>query len=143
MTPSTFNYTIYLPNKEYASVLSFFEEKHPDSTLNVEGEIDSWQQVLLELDFSSIRITSLVREKPGDKFSKTVLGTYNWVRNRDNISLNLKEKLLRQISESQLILGIRSINLDPFESCLLLTQNLAGCLFDGNKIYKSSEEYID
>ncbi len=71
-----------------------------------EGNEDKWTSIKLIFNENNIVFNSLTREKPGDKFSKTILGMHNYFNRVETPLKERKRKLLQKIGNAKWLIGV-------------------------------------
>ena len=143
MSNETYNYTIFLPQKDYQKVFDIAEKNIPDFEIEINGDNQNWKNIILTAGGKKIiKLTSMERIEPGDKYSGIILGTYTWIKDKTSSNNILKDKLLKKVAGAELIIGIVSAT-DIFDRiCKPLTSQLDACLFDGNDIYDEKGDVL-
>jgi hypothetical protein len=106
------------------------------AVFNLDGDFDKWSTIKLQFDKSELRFMASVRERPGDEFSKMILGMYNYFSNVDTNASNNKGYILKNIGETKLAIGVVG---DPqfseedghFDCILAVAEKIEGIIFNG------------
>jgi hypothetical protein len=72
--------TIFFPIAHYDLVKSLLQAM--SSKVDVEGPLDQWTRISVELSSGIFRVSSLKSRGPMDRLSTILLGLMNWVRRR-------------------------------------------------------------
>jgi len=93
--------------------------------------INDWKAISETLRKAEIEWNELKRKKPGDEFSRIIMGTANWAEN-----FGMKKDLMKLLASTKLIIGIPDSG--KFQK---LEQNDFSCseesaifIFDGNSL---------
>jgi hypothetical protein len=111
--------------------------KNTKAAVNINGDIDNWDNITLKFANSELRFNKLVQERPGDKFSKMILGMHNYFRKIDTIALGNKDYVLECIGNANLAIGVAA---DPkfseedehFDIIFAVAEALRGVVFNGS-----------
>lgn len=137
-------YTILSKKKDFQSVLNYVEKNFDLSSFQVDKENSKWSSIFLKdrINGLEIKLVSKVRKRPMDDFSKLILGLFNYINKTDAEDEFLKKKLLKFISEVNLVIGVtvsfsKDVNLNHIYK---LTEILEGMIFNGSEIINSRGE---
>ena len=70
--------TIYSPRVDFGIRL-LVRERFPKDSLSFAGPEDAWHSLLVETRSGSMRLKPMQKIRPGDEFSRILLGTWNFV----------------------------------------------------------------
>jgi hypothetical protein len=106
------------------------------ATFDIDGDFDKWDTIILKFEKSELRFTKSVRERPGDKFSKMILGMHNYFRNVDTRADSNKEHILQKVGETKLAVGVVgqpefSEEDGHFDYIFSVTKKIDGMIFNG------------
>lgn len=117
------------------------------ATFGIDGDFDKWDTIKLKFDQSELRFKKSVRERPGDKFSKMILGMHNYFRNVDTKASNNKEHILQNVGETKLAIGVVA---DPefseedghFDFIFAVAEKIDGMIFNGEAMLDPKGDMI-
>jgi len=93
------------PEKAYDAALDALREA-TSFTLEVAGNRTRWTTVKVLFSRSTMTFTTMVRIKPGDRFSKLVLGMHNFFNMIDTKNEDEKKIVLKAIENTEMFIGI-------------------------------------
>jgi hypothetical protein len=97
--------TILCPAINYAKVLEAIRLTS-DGEISLDGTNEKWGRITVMLPSKQVTLTSLVREMPGDKFSKLVLSMHNFFRTIETPAASNKRYVLSRIADVQMMIGV-------------------------------------
>ncbi len=97
--------TLVCPIEAYSDVFATLENSST-SELIVQGRPDSWKQIEIRSPGSLIAFTSLVREKPGDEYSKLILSMHNFFRRIGTEANKNQRFVLECIANAKMLIGV-------------------------------------
>jgi hypothetical protein len=127
--------TLVCGQQDYAAALNALHET-TSSEIEVAGDETLWTRVQVTFPTSTLTFTSMVRDKPGDQFSRLVLGMHNFFRRIDTQGKEQKELVLAKIANSEMFIGVVAepefSDLEGHFTCLFaLARKLNALIFTG------------
>ena len=144
MSPDDLNhYTLLLPAPAFTLLLTAAREAA--SNTRVEGAPERWTSLSLTYaDGATAKLTALERERPGDQFSRLILGAHNWAEKATGADAQAtKARILRQIAETRLIVGVRTSGPAPLGPMRELARRAGGLLFDGVRLHDAADNTLE
>jgi hypothetical protein len=77
-----------------------------DEQRDVVGGKERWDSIVVRAPEGGITINSMQRERPGDEFSRMILGAGNYFRDIRTTSVAAQQRLLELISELEWAIGV-------------------------------------
>ena len=101
------NLTLLFRKNNISELYDTINQNYSERAAFVELNKKIWKNVVIDLnENTSLRLTTLVREYPGDKFSSVILGIYNLFNNKDYDSQEYKDSILSFIADIELVIGV-------------------------------------
>lgn len=130
------NCTIYSPTIDYEKVVQVVETNFSQATMNLTGDKANWNTIRIDDQRWEFVITSMQREKPGDEFSKLILGTLTLFRDVSTVALENKQKVIDGVTETEWLLGIVAEpdfdeSVGHLDCIFEITELLNGMIFNG------------
>lgn len=97
--------TLLCPKRASCKALDAIRESC-NADIDLEGSEDAWERVTLRFQSGTMVLTSLVRQVPGDKFSKLVLSMHNFFRTVDTDAERNKRYVMRRVENVEMIIGV-------------------------------------
>jgi hypothetical protein len=95
--------TLICPQIEYSLVSKWIDANNYKITNRYPIKSDDWSKIIVQYENGHLEINSLVRVKPGDEFSRILLGLSNCFGNHKHKN---KKNLLHTIANVKWLLGI-------------------------------------
>src|SRR5688572_11162878 len=77
--------------------------------IHVEGPEPEWERIALQFPEGTMTLSSLIRHRPGDKFSKLVLSMHNFFRTVDTDAEANKREVLRRVETVKMMIGVVAV----------------------------------
>lgn len=97
--------TVVCATKGYRAIAQMARQISRD-TVSIQGTDEEWTTIRIRSGLHVLTFTSLVRIRPGDRFSKLVLGMYSFFRQIDTFSVQAKQTVLDTISQANMLIGV-------------------------------------
>jgi hypothetical protein len=102
-----------------------------------------WDSIKVTSSRCVIQLNRLVKDEPGDKYSKLILGLFNYFNKLKYNSESQKKTVLGLVSEAKCLIGVvceaSDSNKDNcYRFVLELAQLLNACVFTGNDLVDAS-----
>lgn len=114
-------------------------EKAFGTPKELKGNRTSWKRSKFKMDYGDAQFTVQMKARPGDEFSRIILGLWSFVRDA-RIGAKVKKSLQATILDTEMLVGVvvsdlRSDDLHPFLVKVFdVLGNLDGLLFDGSQL---------
>lgn len=130
--------TIVCPEMGYRTVADVSRTCRPHG-FALEGEAELWDRLTLRFTEGDLVLSSLVRQNPGDRFSKLVLSMHNFFRTVDTDATANQKFVLGQIENAKLMIGVVATpefaSVDSRLDCLWrISEALNAVIFNGDAI---------
>lgn len=127
--------TLICPSKRFSEAINAISVVFQDN-YDVQGETQSWRRIEVRLPQSLIAFTSLIREKPGDQFSKIILSMHNFFRQIKTTAKANKQFVLSRVVNAEMLIGVIAepafIEKDKHFDCIwTLADRLDAIVFSG------------
>ena len=139
-------FTILCPRVDYTAA---WNSIHAFQTIEKSNDGDSgrWERISVTFSEGVIDFNSLVRQEPGDKFSKLILSMHNFFRIVKTDSIKNKEYVLDRILATKMMLGVVGVPhfLETYTrlACAWsVDQNLGSIIFNGDAMLDLDGERI-
>jgi hypothetical protein len=114
----------------------------PEARVEVEGQPDHWKIVRLTSAGASLKLTTMHRDKPGDAFSKLVLGLHNHFREAARANGRTGQQVLDRVLMLHLAVGVVAEPAMEHEKwleqvILAAAGAVSGMIFDGHDLLSS------
>lgn len=108
----------------------------------IDGTDQEWRSVSLKSDVSELVFNSMIRQFPGDQFSKLVLGIHNFARGLNGTDTGTTQAALNAIANVQMLVGVVAspefMEAEHHQDYVCgVTRNLGGLIFNGDAILDS------
>lgn len=101
------NCTILCPTDGPQQVIGFLRDLLEDSAkIHVTGKESNWSKIKLKKQSASLTLNRQVRVKPGDSFSKLVLGMHNYFSQVKTSAKAIKKDVLERVANLALAIGV-------------------------------------
>jgi hypothetical protein len=134
----SFACTLVSPIRGYAEALEAIRGSNLGE-LAIQGDLRTWKRIEIQILGGVLAFTSLVRKKPGDKFSKLTLSMHSFFRNVETDATGSKEFVLKRIADAEMFIGVVANDLRE-EGSLDCIWAVAECL---NAIVFSGEAMLN
>jgi hypothetical protein len=137
--------TILTTNLDLKAIADLLQDT--EAIFDIDGDSDKWSTIKLKFNKSELRFKTSVRERPGDKFSKMILGMYNYFRSVDTNASSNKDYILQNVGETKLAIGVVG---DPqfseedghFDYIFAVAEKVGGIIFNGEAILDAKGDMI-
>jgi len=138
--------TIISPVRGFQEVVDVLK-RHKFPEFEIAGRADRWDSIRVPSAKGELVFNSLIRIKPGDKFSRLVLGMRNFIRTRGGPDTAIKQQLATRISEAQWMVGVvgtpEFLDEDGHLDLILgISRKLDSVIFNGSAILDSNGEIL-
>jgi hypothetical protein len=101
------NCTILCPSDEPLQVVTFLRDLIEDgAVIHVTGKESDWSKIEVRSSAASLTLNRLIRQRPGDPFSKMVLGMHNYVDQVKTSARPVKKDVLDRVANMGLAIGV-------------------------------------
>jgi hypothetical protein len=126
----------------YAAILAAVRGAAPPATVVVVGSPNAWTVLSVQSVSSSLRLTTMRRVRPGDEFSKLVLGLHNHFRKAAEREGQAGRLALNRVAGLQLAVGVvaePAIDHEEWMERVILStaQAMEGLIFNGHALLAS------
>lgn len=134
------------PKRAYSKALDAMRESC-NADIGLEGSEEAWERVTLRFPSGTMVLTSLVRQVPGDKFSKLVLSMHNFFRTVKTDAECNKNYVLARIENVEMMIGVVAepelSDTDARLDCLWrLAEQIDAVIFNGDSMLNLAGERI-
>jgi hypothetical protein len=134
--------TIISPVKDFRSMITILRQLGAEVS-DIDGTEQEWRSVSLKSDVSKLVFNSMIRQFPGDEFSKLVLGIHNFARKLQGADIRTAQTVLDAIANAQLLIGVVAspgfLESNPHQEYVLgIAKSVGGLIFSGDAILDSS-----
>jgi hypothetical protein len=128
--------TIICPSKNYIAILEMAEAT-ARYAVHVNGPREAWQSLAIISEGSTLEITASVQVRPGDHFSKLILGMHNFFTRIETRWSEEKRKVLSTISRANMLIGVTAdpafAEEDGHYDCIFeIAKRIDGVIFTGS-----------
>jgi hypothetical protein len=125
--------TVLVAGDAHADPVLIIKRCAPSGALvKIRWKRGDWSQIVLRIDPKSIlTFTKCVRLKPGDEFSRMVLGFHNYIRHVKTRSHRAKKPFLAHVADCSLAIGVLcepSFDLEEWQKTILAVAREMGAL---------------
>lgn len=78
----------------------------PVNEFDFSGNEKQWKSIALTFPVGSIRLTSMTRVLPGDRFSKLILSMHNFFRAVETDAVSKKTAVLSRVALAKMLIGV-------------------------------------
>jgi hypothetical protein len=101
------NCTILGPTDEPQKVVAFLRDLIQDEAdIRVTGKESAWTKIEVKTPSASLTLNRLVQVKPGDSFSKMVLGMLNYFDHVKTSAKAIKKDVIQRVEDMALAIGV-------------------------------------
>jgi hypothetical protein len=101
------NCTILCPTDEPQQVVAVLRDLiHDAAEIRVTGKESNWSKIVVKTPAASLTLNRQVRVKPGDSFSKMVLGMLNYFDHVKTSAKAIKKDVLNRVTNMALAIGV-------------------------------------
>lgn len=100
------NCTILCPTDEPQQVVAFLRDLLDDADIRVTGKESNWSKIEVKTPAASLTLNRQVRVKPGDSFSKMVLGMVNYFDQVKTSAKATKKDVIDRVTNMALAIGV-------------------------------------
>ena len=128
--------TIYSPTLDPGLVVDVVQKNLANYTIEVMGNKQKWRKITIQSRNWVLTLSSQQREKPGDEFSKLILGTLVFFRGITTDAPTNKQIVIDLVTACNWMIGIVADpdfdeEADHFECIFQIAQSLGGLIFNG------------
>ncbi len=136
VSPVSSSCTIYSPRLDFNTPLTILRH-YQGGHLEIKNAKGHWTTLTLITGESQIVFSSLWQQKPGDEFSRLILGTHNYFRMIGTQNKRLQNQLLHTIAATNMVIGVKAIpdfdeSVGHFDLIFAIAETLDGMIFNGN-----------
>lgn len=125
--------TIYLPVLSYERVWNVVRDS--GLPFSIDGSISDWSVLTARDDESTLTLSSLKRATPGDKFSRLILGTFNFFNRIESAPSERRRLIKESVAKCQMMVGARgrpSFSDEHMDLIFAIAQTCDGLIFNGS-----------